>query len=158
LSLKKALEQYRRTLKLDPTDPVSILLHRAMAWTYEFSGMHEQAIAEFIETSRIQNAAPERLTAFRRGYDVAGTKGYCRTWVEVQQGRIERGRINLFYLASVYAFIGDNDRAFACLEKSLADHSLDVPALRSSPGFDELRKDGRYPELLKKMRFETSSP
>jgi hypothetical protein len=76
----------------------------------------------------------------------------------LQQARIERGRINLFYLAQVYAFIGDNDRAFACLEKSLEDHSLDVPALRFSPGFDGRRKDGRYQELLKKMRFETSSP
>ena len=154
----RALEQYRRTLKLDPTDPLAILLHRAMAWTYEFSGMHEQAIAEFIETSRIQNADPERLTAFRQGYDAAGTKGYFRAWLEFQRERIERGRINLFYLAQVYAFIGDNDRAFACLEKSLQDHSLDAPALRSSPGFDALRKDGRYRELLKKMRLETENP
>jgi DNA-binding winged helix-turn-helix (wHTH) protein/tetratricopeptide (TPR) repeat protein len=155
---EKALEQYRLTLKIDPTDPLAIVLHRAMAWTYEFSGMHEQAIAEFIETSRIQNAGPERLTAFRRGYDTAGTKGYFRAWLELQRQRIERGRINLFYLAQVYAFIGDNDRAFACLKKSLEDHSVDVPALRSSPSFDELRKDGRYRELLKKMRLETESP
>ena len=154
----RALEQYRRTLKLDPTDPLAILLHRAMAWTYEFSGMHEQAIAEFIETSRIQNAGPERLTAFRRGYDAAGTKGYCRVWLEFQRDRIERGRINLFYLAEVYAFIGDNDRAFACLKRSLENHSLEVPALRSSPSFDDLRKDGRYRELFKKMRLETESP
>jgi DNA-binding winged helix-turn-helix (wHTH) protein/tetratricopeptide (TPR) repeat protein len=153
----KALEQYRRTLKLDPTDPLAILIHRAMAWTYEFSGMHEQAIAEFIETSRIQNAGPERLTAFRQGYDAAGTKGFCRTWLDLQRERVERGRINLFYLAQVYAFVGDNDSAFACLEKSLQDHSLDAPALRSSPNFDELRKDGRYRELLKKMRLETES-
>lgn len=155
---EKALEQYRLTLKIDPTDPLAILLHRAMAWTYEFSGMHEQAIAEFIETSRIQNAGPERLTAFRRGYDTAGTKGYFRAWLELQRERIERGRINLFYLAQVYAFIGDSDRAFACLEKSLEDHSLDVPALRASPSFDELRKDGRFREILKKMRPETESP
>jgi hypothetical protein len=120
--------------------------------------MHEQAIAEFIETSRIQNAGPERLTAFREGYDAAGTKGYFRAWLEFQRERIERGRINLFYLAQVYAFIGDNDRAFACLEKSLQDHSLDAPALRSSPVFDELRKDRRYRELLKKMRLETENP
>ena len=153
----KALEQYRRTLKIDPTDPLAILLHRAMAWTYEFSGMHEQAIAEFIETSRIQNAGPERLTAFRRGYDAAGTKGYCRAWLELQRERIQRGRINLSYLAQVYAFIGDRDRAFAYLERAGEDHSLDVPALRSSPNLDDVRKDARYRELLKKMRLETES-
>jgi len=155
---EKALEQYRRTLKLDPTDPLGILLHRAMAWTYEFSGMHEQAIAEFIETSRIQNAGPERLTAFRRGYDAAGTKGYFRAWLELQQERIKRGRLNLSYLAQVYAFIGDRDRAFACLERASEDHTLDVPALRSSPSLDDLRKDARYRELLKKISLETESP
>ena len=154
----KALEQYRRTLKIDPTDPLAILLHRAMAWTYEFSGMHEQAIAEFIETSRIQNAGPERMTAFRRGYDAAGTKGYCRAWLELQRERIQRGRINLSYLAQVYAFIGDRDRAFAYLERAGADHSLDVAALRSSPILDDLRKGARYRELLKKMRLQTESP
>jgi len=63
-------------------------------------------------------------------------------------------RLALASLGQIYAFIGDNDRAFACLEKSVQDHSLDVPALRSSPGFDELRKDGRYRELPKKMKLE----
>src|ERR1700730_13669143 len=154
----KALEQYRRTLKIDPTDPLAILLHRAMAWTYEFSGMHEQAIAEFIETSRIQNAAPERLTAFRRGYDAAGTKGYCRAWLELQRERIQRGRINLSYLAQVYVFIGDRDRAFACLERAGEDHSLEMPALRSSPSLDDLRQDARYRKLLKKIGLKPESP
>src|SRR2546427_12615798 len=65
----QALEQYRRTLRLDPTDPVGVSIHRAMGWAYEFHGMHEQAIAEFIETARIQNASPERLSALRQGFD-----------------------------------------------------------------------------------------
>ena len=151
----KSLEQYRRTLKIDPTDPLAILLHRAMAWTYEFHGMHEQAIAEFIETARIQNAGPERLTAFRRGYDAAGTKGYCRAWLELQRERIQRGRINLSYLAQVYAFIGDRDQAFTCLQRACEDHSLDVPALRSSPNFDDLRKDTRYVALLERIGLKS---
>ena len=45
----RALEQYRRTLKLDPTDPVGVSIHRAMGWAYEFHGMHEQAIAELLK-------------------------------------------------------------------------------------------------------------
>ena len=144
----RALEQYRRTLKLDPTDPVGISIHRAMGWTYEFHGMHEQAIAEFIETARMQNASPERLSAFRQGFDSGGMKGYGRKWLELQQDRIVRGRINPFYLAQVYAFLGEYDLAFACLQRCSDDHCLDVGVLRSSPNFDDLRKDSRYSAVL----------
>ena len=64
----------------------------------------------------------------------------------------------LSYLAQVYVFIGDRDRAFTCLERAGEDHSLDVPALRSSPSLDDLRKDARYQKLLRKIRLETESP
>src|SRR2546422_8808870 len=117
--------------------------------------MHEQAIAEFIETARIQNASPERMSTFRRGYDSAGMKGYCRAWLELQRERIDRGRINLFYIAQVYAFMGDRDQAFACLQRACEDHSLDVPALRSSPNFDDLRKDTRYIALLERIGLKS---
>jgi DNA-binding winged helix-turn-helix (wHTH) protein/tetratricopeptide (TPR) repeat protein len=151
----QSLEQYRRTLKLDPTDPVAISVHRAMAWAYEFHGMHEQAIAEFIEMARIQNASPERLSAFRKGYDAGGMKGYFRAWLEVQRERIDRGRISPFYLAQVYAFIGDRDRAFASLQRAREDHCLDVPALRSSPDFDDLRKDPGFVALLERIGLKS---
>src|SRR6267378_2122498 len=46
-----------------------------------------------------------------------------------------------------------------CLPREiLGRYSLDVPALQSSPSLDDLRKDARYRELLKKMRLETESP
>jgi tetratricopeptide (TPR) repeat protein len=73
----QALAQYRSTLRLDPTDPIVISIHRAMGWAYEFHGMHEQAIAEFLETARLQNASPDRLSAFRQSFDLGGMRGYC---------------------------------------------------------------------------------
>jgi hypothetical protein len=82
------------------------LIHRAMGWAYEFHGMHEQAIAEFLETARLQNASTDRLSAFRQSFDLGGMRGYWRKWLELQHDRIVRGRMNPFYLAQVYAFVG----------------------------------------------------
>jgi len=163
----RALEQYRRTLRLDPTDPVGVSIHRAMGWAYEFHGMHEQAIAEFIETARIQNASPERLSALRQGFDSGSMKGFWRKWLELQQERIVRGHINPFYLAQVYAFLGEYDRAFAFLQRACDDHSLDVAVLRSShiltasaktqdtlPSFSASDSNRRSPRIRQAFAFK----
>lgn len=77
----QAIEQFRRAIDVDPTDPQAVATRRALGWAYELRGMHEQALAEFIEASRAQNAGPERLSAFRRAFDEGGMKGYWRAWL-----------------------------------------------------------------------------
>jgi DNA-binding winged helix-turn-helix (wHTH) protein/Tfp pilus assembly protein PilF len=147
-----AIEQFRRAIDIDPTDPQAIATRRALGWAYELRGMHEQALAEFIEASRSQNAGPERLSAFRRAFDEGGMKGYWRAWLQLQSDRIERGRISPASLAQVYAFLGETEAAFKALEQALNDHTIDVAALRLSPVFDPLRTDARYGVLLRRLR------
>ncbi|HEY6807120.1 MAG TPA: tetratricopeptide repeat protein [Pyrinomonadaceae bacterium] len=147
----QAIEQFRRTIEIDPSDPFAASVHRALGWCYEFRGMHEQALAEFIEASKMQNAGPARLATFRSGYDKGGMKGYWDAWLKLQTDRIERGQLNPANLAQAYSFIDERDQAFACLSQALNDHTLDVAALRHSPAFDELRKDIRYKSLLSRL-------
>ena len=154
----QALEDYQRALKLDPTDPLNVMVRRSMGWAYQQQGKYEQAVAEFIETSRVQNASPDRLSAFRQGYDAGGIKGYWHKWLELQQDRIQRGRVSPFYLAQIYAFIGDNDQAFACLQKAFEDRSLEIAALRFGPDFDNLRGDPRYARLSKQLVPQPAKP
>lgn len=151
----KAIEQFRSAIDIDPTDPQAIATRRALGWTYELRGMHEQALAEFIEASRTQNAGPERLSAFRRAFDEGGMKGYWRAWLELQSDRIERGRISPASLAQVYAFLGETEQAFKALEQAFADHTIDIVALQFSPVFDPLRTDARYENLLRRLGRET---
>jgi DNA-binding winged helix-turn-helix (wHTH) protein/Tfp pilus assembly protein PilF len=151
----KASEQFRSVIEIDPTDPQAVATRRALGWTYELRGMHEQALTEFIEASRAQNAGPERLSAFRRAFDEGGMKGYWRAWLQLQSDRIERGRINPAALAQVYAFLGDTEQAFKALEQAFNDHTLDVAALQLSPVFDALRTDARYETLMRRLGFKT---
>ena len=145
-----ALEQFRRTLRLDPDDPMAFSVHRTMGWAYEYQGRHAQAVEEFLEALRLQEAKPESLSALRQAYDAAGIKGYWRKWLELHADRIARGRINPFNLAQVYAFLGENDRAFAYLQQACENRSVTLPALRSGPHFDDLRPDPRYAMLLRR--------
>jgi hypothetical protein len=78
-------------------------------------------------------------------------KGFWRKWLELQRERIVRGHLSPSYLAQIYAFLGEHDRAFASLQRACDDHSLDVAGLRSGPNFDDLRKDSRYAALLQRI-------
>jgi DNA-binding winged helix-turn-helix (wHTH) protein/tetratricopeptide (TPR) repeat protein len=146
----QAIEQFRLALKIDLFEPLSITLRRLLAWTYEHNGMHEQAVAEFIEILRLQKTSPERLDALRQAYDADGMKGYWHKWLELQHERIQRGQLSPFYLAQIYAFIGAKDQAFAYLQKAYDDRSLGLAALRYDPSFDDLRADQRYLTLLRR--------
>jgi len=150
----QALEQFRRTLKLDPEDPMVFGVHRTMGWIYQQQGRSEQAVAEFIESLRLQNAIPERMAALQQAYRAEGIKGYWRKWLELLQERIKNGRLSPFYLAQIHTFLGEKDQAFAYLQKAYEDRSLILPTLRFGPSLDDLRSDPRYAALLKRIGLE----
>jgi hypothetical protein len=46
---------------------------------------------------------------------------------------------------------GDKERAFALLEKAYQQHDPSLANLKVDPGFDSLRSDPRYVDLLKRV-------
>lgn len=54
-------------------------------------------------------------------------------------------------VAAVYAGFGEKDQAFAWLEKSFQDHSTRLGRTRYETGFETLRSDPRFADLLRRM-------
>jgi DNA-binding winged helix-turn-helix (wHTH) protein/Flp pilus assembly protein TadD len=150
-----SITQARNTIEIDPAQPMAASLHRWLGMIYEDRGMHEQAVAEFIESLRLQNGSPERISALRQAYDAGGIKGYWRKWLEFQEQRIKLGGINPLNVAQVYALVGDKDKAFEQLERACDDHSISAGALRFGPAFQNLRSDQRYLAILKRLKLKT---
>lgn len=147
-----SITQLRNTIEIDPSQPMAASLHRWLGLVYEDRGMHEQAVAEFVESVRLQNGSPERISALRQAYDAGGIRGYWLKWLEFREQRIKLGGINPLYVAQVYALVGDTDKAFEQLQKACSDHSLSVAALRFGPTFQNLRSDERYSAILKRVK------
>jgi hypothetical protein len=58
-------------------------------------------------------------------------------------------------VAAIYAALGNKEKAFEWLEKSYQDHSLAVGlGMKSFPGFDPLRSDPRFNDLLRRMNLQ----
>jgi len=57
------------------------------------------------------------------------------------------------WLVLAYIGTGKKDRAIALLQKAYAEHSNVVTALKVDPGYDPLRSDPRFQELLRRLRL-----
>lgn len=57
-------------------------------------------------------------------------------------------------IAFIYLGLGENDQAFAWLERAIAEHSPMLFWLRVEPLYNNLRSDPRFAVLLKKMGLE----
>lgn len=60
-----------------------------------------------------------------------------------------------FYLAGTYAALGDKDKAFAELERSLAERDCYLTRILVDPMMDPLRNDPRFKDVLKRMNLST---
>jgi DNA-binding winged helix-turn-helix (wHTH) protein/TolB-like protein/Tfp pilus assembly protein PilF len=148
---EQAIEQLRRTLKMNANDPQAFAAHRLLGWIYLHRGLPDQALEEFIEALRLQRADSTWLPTLRQAYAAAGMQGYWRKWLEMQQPRIQRGRLNPFYLAQIYAFLGENEQVFAYLGKAYEDRSVRPAVLQFNPNFDCLRADPKYEALRRRL-------
>jgi DNA-binding winged helix-turn-helix (wHTH) protein/TolB-like protein/lipoprotein NlpI len=148
---EQAIEQLRRTLKMDPDDPQAFAAHRLLGWVYLHRGLPDQALEEFVEALRLQQAGATWLSTLRQSYAAAGMQGYWRKWLEMHQSRIQRGRLNPFYLAQIYAFLGETEQAFAYLGKAYEDRTVRPAVLQFNPNFDRLRADPKYEALRRRL-------
>jgi Flp pilus assembly protein TadD len=56
-------------------------------------------------------------------------------------------------VAIVYAALGEKDEAFLWLEKDYQIRDAELVWINIEPGFDPLRDDPRFQELLRRMNF-----
>jgi len=142
---EEALAESRRALELEPgfgsalLCAVSILADR---------GEPAAAVAELRGAARAEGG--DELLALLEGTDPGAALERFRRW------RLERllhaeGYVSPYYLASAHASLGEVDAAFAWLEKAYAARDRAVLLLNVNPGFDPLRGDPRFAELLARV-------
>jgi hypothetical protein len=58
-----------------------------------------------------------------------------------------------FYLAMIFAQMGETDTAFEWLDKAYEDHEVEMYWLKVEPPFEPLHDDPRWQEMLDKVGF-----
>ncbi len=148
-----AIAQLKKVLDMEPNHP---LTHLVLAWTYDDKGMYPEAIAEYRKADvLLEKETPE--TAQRKAADLTqslktdGSRGYWQKRLQFSEKEFNKGRGSAYNIAINYARLGDRDRTFEQLEKSLNDHEADLNWIKTEPAFDTLSSDPRFGNLLRRI-------
>ena len=55
--------------------------------------------------------------------------------------------------AKIYAGLGENDEAFAWLEKAFAERESRLEFIKTDPSYDSLHSDPRFNEVLRQLNL-----
>jgi len=93
--------------------------------------------------------------ALDNGFRSGGWPAALRKGIELMQAQQKSmpGYVFAFYLAKLYAELGEKDRAFESLELAYKKHDVWLIGLRTDFALDSLRSDPRYVELVRKIGF-----
>jgi TolB-like protein/DNA-binding winged helix-turn-helix (wHTH) protein/Tfp pilus assembly protein PilF len=147
---EQAIQQLRNTLEMDPN---FALAHLVLGESFEQQGNYPQAIGQLQKATAITLNSPLMLAGLGHAYGVAKRAGEARVVLNQLMEQAKKQYVAPFYVALVYAGLGENDSAIQWLEKAYEDHSNGLVFIKVDPELDTLRSNPRFKELQTKMRL-----
>ena len=144
----RLLESSRRQLASNAND---WLMHANLGLGYEGTGKFPEAIAEYQKAVELSNGGDlNAVASLGHAYAVAGRRYDAEKILHDLEQKSRQGKASPYLPATIYAGLGEKNKALALIEKAYRDKSLDVgwifkPDLRT----DNLRSDPRFQALLR---------
>lgn len=83
-----------------------------------------------------------------------GPEGYWRQTLAFELAdQARRAEFSPFFMAEVYAQLGEKDKAFSVLSRAVDEKEDGVDLAKVDPLLDNLRSDPRYAAILGRMRL-----
>jgi TolB-like protein/DNA-binding winged helix-turn-helix (wHTH) protein/Tfp pilus assembly protein PilF len=147
----QAIEQLRNTIDMDPD---FVLPHLVLGQAYEQKRMYDQAITELRRAADISQSSPPAVAALARAYAVSGRTTEARKLLDQLMEQSKKRYVSPFYVAIVYAGLGENDQALDWIEKAYQDRSNAIVFAKVDPQLDTLRSTPRFQSLLHRLAFQ----
>jgi DNA-binding winged helix-turn-helix (wHTH) protein/tetratricopeptide (TPR) repeat protein len=141
----EAVAQFNRVIA---TDKDSLSTYIWLCFALEVQGKESEVFDCFMKTSEIQKENEEILKAYKTAFQTSGWKGVLRERLE----RFEKTDELYFNGAAYSAQIGDKEKAFEYLEKSLQRREFWIANLQVDPRLDSLREDARFKDFESRVR------
>jgi len=142
----EAIAESQEVLRIFPS------AHFWIGMAYLGEGMNEQAIEEFEKTLSYSKNHMMAKASLGYAYGVIGKRETARNILAEFEKLMRQGQTSPYYLAIIYAGLGEKDQTFTSLEESYRDHSRPlVSGIKVSPVWNSVRSDPRFATLLKRM-------
>jgi len=143
------IEASRRALLLDPKDWFQ---HYTLGVGYEGSGKLPEAISEYQKAVELSEGNPNSTAALAHAFTVTGKKAEAEKILHDFERKSKSAQVSPYLMATMFATLGDKDRAFAFLEKAYQERSLGMTEdLKADLRIDNLRSDPRFQALVQRV-------
>jgi TolB-like protein/Tfp pilus assembly protein PilF len=147
---ERAVEQARKTYDLEPNFVGGRIW---LATVYDANGMYEQAIELCEKSLQSDPTNPPFLTLAGYAYAKDGQRQKAEEIIKRWKQIAKTQYVSHYWIAPIYAALGERNEAFAELEKAFAERDYFMPRLKVDPFMDALRDDPRFKEMLKRMNL-----
>ncbi len=144
----ESITQSRKTIEMDPN---FALAHNQLAQAYLQKHMYDDAIAELQKAVNLSGGSPTCIANLARAYAASGSTSEAVKLLSDLKNRSNRSYSDASEIAVIYAALGDNDQAMNWLEKGYEERFN--PGVLLRPGFDSLRSDLRFKDLVRRIGF-----
>jgi serine/threonine protein kinase/tetratricopeptide (TPR) repeat protein len=146
----EAIDVVNKTIaELNPNAPHLAMLHETISDCYRKRGMSKEAFEEDLKSRIAGGATPQEIGQLRETFAVSGPKGVLQKDVKdtLESWDKDHWHSDASAIASLYAELGDTERAFAWLNKAADVRStmlfwvyINEPQLVTDPRFDEVKR------------------
>ncbi len=144
----KALQQARKAYDLDPNFRIA---YHWLGLAYTANGMYDDAVKIGEQGLQKWPDNPEMLFIVGQAYARSGRQTQAEQYIDKIRDVAKSKYVRTYWLACIYAALGDKEKAFAELERSFQDRDCFLPRANIDPAMDPIRDDPRFKDLLKRM-------
>jgi TolB-like protein/Flp pilus assembly protein TadD len=149
--LTAAVEQCLKVIALDRSFAD---VHHILGYAYLKQQRIDDATGEFQKAVDLSGRAGRYLSELGYCYAVTGKQTQAFPILDELKQKYANRQATGQFVAGVYAGLGDNDQAFAWLEKDFQQRSGQLPTTTWRFEFEQLRKDSRFRDLVGRMGLE----
>ena len=146
---EEAATEIHKVFKLQPECG---FCYFALGQIYGQQGRYSEAIAAQ-QKARDKWVLSSQTAELARVYALAGRAAEARQSLADLLAGAKRQYVSKYTIATVYAAMGDKDRALAQLEQAYQDRSQWFAFMKVDPEMDSLRSEPRFQDLMRRLQF-----
>jgi TolB-like protein/Flp pilus assembly protein TadD len=145
-SYDESIRQSRKTIEMDPN---FALAHNQLGQAYLQKQFRDEAITELQKAVQLSAGSPTCIANLARAYAASGKRSEAAKLLNNLKKRSNSTYSHAPEIAMIYATLGDKDQAMLWVEKGYEERFN--PGVLLRPGFDPLRSEPRFQELVRRI-------